>query len=91
MKTDKDALTHAILLKVMGGPNVAKLAPIETTQRANLRRAKEEPIVETLRTATDTPVWASERKDMGNLMWTSSFTSNNGSRRAQPRTDFGQF
>ena len=54
MKANKNVLAHAILLKVMGRLKVAKLnTDRDNSQRARLRRAKEEPVVEALRTATD--------------------------------------
>ena len=78
MKTDKDVLAHAILLTVMGRLNVARInIDRDNSQRARLRRAKEKPIVEALRIATDAPTWASDRNDRGNPVWTSSFTSDN--------------
>ena len=66
MKTDKDVLVHAILLTAMGRLNVARVnTDRDNSQRAKLRRAKEEPIVEALRTATDAPIQASDRNDTG--------------------------
>ena len=69
---------HAILLIAMGRLNVARVnTDGDDPQRAKLRRAKEEPIVEALRTATDAPIRASDHNDRDNLVWTSSFTSDN--------------
>ena len=78
MKTNKNVLPHAILLRVTDVLNMVRLSTDgDNSQRARLRKAKEEPRCEALRTATDAPTWASDRNDRGNLVWTSSFTSNN--------------
>ena len=53
MKTDKDVLMHAILLKAMGRLNVAR---VNTDRDNSQRRAKEKSVVKTLRTATDASI-----------------------------------